>query len=257
MHHVFVFAGQKSLVLHTAAGLGPSLITHLDHYWIREDLGFHDRSDEWGEVILAGPHAAGIIKSLTSANVVGGDSYLANYDLSWNRRPLMIRRWRERGFDSFHLAADAAEIGTLWQSLRQLGAKACGMKALEAIRIEEGFPVIGLDVTDKNLPQEVGRNEKAISFTKGCYLGQEIVARIDSRAQSPRCFAAFASSRPKRRPAAESCSMMPSLRGRSLRPRIRPASRRASRWPTFDVHTTNRAWCSIRRGGRQRWLSCR
>jgi folate-binding protein YgfZ len=40
---------------------------------------------------------------------------------------------------------------------------------------------MGLDITDKNLPQEVGRNEKAISFTKGCYLGQEIVARIDSR----------------------------------------------------------------------------
>ena len=178
---MFVFAGPKSLVLHTAAGLGPSLIAHLDHYWIREDLAFHDRSDEWGEVILAGPHAAGIIKSLTSANVAGGDSYLTNYDVSWNGRPLMIRRWRERGFDSLHLAADAAEIGTLWQALRQLGAKACGMRALEAIRIEEGFPVIGLDITDKNLPQEVGRNEKAISFTKGCYLGQEIVARIDSR----------------------------------------------------------------------------
>ena len=56
------------------------------------------------------------------------------------------------------------------------------MKALEAIRIEEeGFPVIGLDITDKSLPQEVGRDEKAICFTKGCYLGQEIVARIDSR----------------------------------------------------------------------------
>ena len=64
VHHVFVFAGPKSLVLHTAAGLGPSLLAHLDHYWIREDLGFHDRSNEWGEVILAGPQAAGIIESL-------------------------------------------------------------------------------------------------------------------------------------------------------------------------------------------------
>ncbi len=207
IHHVFVFAGPNSLVLHTAAGLGPSLIAHLDHYWIREDLAFHDRSDEWGEVILAGPHAAGIIKSLTAGPLAlrerareralsgagsdtpsppaplpeGEGSYLTNYGLSWNGRPLMIRRWRERGFDSLHLAANAADIGALWQALRQLGAKACGMRALEAIRIEEGFPVIGLDITDKNLPQEVGHNEKAISFTKGCYLGQEIVARIDSR----------------------------------------------------------------------------
>jgi folate-binding protein YgfZ len=181
MHHVFVFAGPQSLVLHTAAGLGPSLLAHLDHFWIREDLAFHDRSEQWGEVILAGPHAVGIIKSLTGDNVTGGDAYLATYDLTWNDRPLMARRWRERGFDSFHLGTDAAAIGSLWQALRQFGAKACGIKALEAIRIEEGFPVIGLDITEKNLPQEVGRNEKAISLTKGCYLGQEIVARIDSR----------------------------------------------------------------------------
>jgi folate-binding protein YgfZ len=209
VHHVFIFAGPKSLVLHTAAGLGPSLLAHLDHYWIREDLGFHDRSDEWGEVILAGPLSAGIIERLTSSPLAlresvsadlpsppaplpeepsppaplpkGEGSYLANYDLSWNARPLMVRRWRERGFDSFHLAADADQIGPLWRALRELGATACGMRALEAIRIEEGFPVIGLDITDKNLPQEAGRNEKAISFTKGCYLGQEIVARIDSR----------------------------------------------------------------------------
>jgi folate-binding protein YgfZ len=144
-------------------------------------LAFHDRSEQWGEVILAGPHAVGIIKTLTGANTAGGDAYLATFDLDWNGQQLVARRWRERGFDSFHLATDAAAVGTLWQALRQLGAKACGMKALEAVRIEEGFPVIGLDITDKNLPQEVGRNEKAISFTKGCYLGQEIVARIDSR----------------------------------------------------------------------------
>ena len=101
--------------------------------------------------------------------------------VEWNGRPLMVRRLQERGFQSFHLAGEAADMGPLWRALRQLGAAACGMRALETVRIEEGFPVIGLDITEKTLPQEVGRNEKAISFTKGCYLGQEIVARIDSR----------------------------------------------------------------------------
>ena len=106
MHHVFVFAGPKSLVLHTTAGLGPSLVAHLDHYWIREDLGFNDRSEEWGEVILAGPQAAGIVELLTASSLVlpsppaplpeGEGSYLSNYDLSWNGRPLMVRRWARR-----------------------------------------------------------------------------------------------------------------------------------------------------------------
>ncbi len=181
LHHVVVFAGPQSLVLHTAAGMGPGLIAHLEHYWIREDLKFHDRSADWGQLILAGPDAAGIVEKLAGGIVPPNDAYLSNFDISWNGRPLMVRRFQERGFTSFHLAMDAAEMDPLWRALRQLGAAACGMGALETIRIEVGFPVIGLDITDKNLPQEVGRSEKAISFTKGCYLGQEIVARIDSR----------------------------------------------------------------------------
>ena len=266
MHHVFVFAGPNSLVLHTAAGLGPSLIAHLDHYWIREDLAFHDRSDEWGEVILAGPQAVGIIESLIGrpsppAPLPKGEgSYLANCDLTWNGRPLMVRRWRERGFDSFHLAAGADQIGPLWRALRELGATACGMRALEAIRIEEGFPVIGVDITEKNLPQEVGRNEKAISFTKGCYLGQEIVARIDSRGAVAKVLSRSAlprvdrSAGRRRRVAAARASP----RDRLLRPHIRPVSRRACALALRSPPcSTSRAWCSIRLAGRQRWSSCR
>jgi folate-binding protein YgfZ len=182
LHHVFVFAGPHSLVLHTAAGLGPSLIAHLDHYWIREDLKFVDRSAEWGQLVLAGPNAAELAERLAGPlSLREMASYLSTFNVSWNGRPLMVRRFQERGYQSFHLAGDAADMAPLWRALRASGAAACGVRALETMRIEEGFPVIGLDITDKNLPQEVGRNEKAISFSKGCYLGQEIVARIDSR----------------------------------------------------------------------------
>ncbi len=181
LHHVFIFAGPQSLVLHTAAGLGKSLCSHLDYYLIREDVQFHDRSSEWGELVLAGPQSAEIIERLAAANLPSGNDYLACVSAPWNGRPLMVRRLQERGFQSFHIAGEAADMGPLWRALRQLGAAPCGMRALETIRIEEGFPVIGIDITEKTLPQEVGRNEKAISFNKGCYLGQEIVARIDSR----------------------------------------------------------------------------
>ena len=49
-----------------------------------------------------------------------------------------------------------------------------------ALRVDVGFPRFGVDITDNNLPQEVNRNAAAISFTKGCYLGQETIARIDA-----------------------------------------------------------------------------
>src|SRR5205823_1916516 len=51
---------------------------------------------------------------------------------------------------------------------------------VEFLRIEAGTPVFGKDITEKNLPQEIGRDDRAISFVKGCYLGQETVARIDA-----------------------------------------------------------------------------
>jgi len=181
LHHLFVYAGPESLVLQTAAGRGPNLCSHLDHYLIREDVQLHDRTSQWGELILAGPKSADVLQRLIAANLPGGDAYLANFHANWGGRPLMIRRLQDRGFLSFHLAGESADMGPLWRDLRQLDVAACGMRALETVRIEEGFPVIGLDITEKTLPQEVGRNEKAISFNKGCYLGQEIVARIDSR----------------------------------------------------------------------------
>ena len=54
------------------------------------------------------------------------------------------------------------------------------IQRFDAARIEAGMPLFGVDFDDSNLPQEVGRDAEAISFTKGCYLGQETVARIDA-----------------------------------------------------------------------------
>ena len=63
---------------------------------------------------------------------------------------------------------------------RELGLVEAGPEVFEVLRIEAGTPVFGKDLTDKNLPQELGRDARAISFVKGCYLGQETVARLDA-----------------------------------------------------------------------------
>ena len=64
--------------------------------------------------------------------------------------------------------------------VQERGAEPCQAAAFHAARIEAGVPLFGVDFNDSNLPQEVGRDHEAISFTKGCYLGQETVARIDA-----------------------------------------------------------------------------
>jgi folate-binding protein YgfZ len=75
------------------------------------------------------------------------------------------------------LPDDGRQVAAL---LRGAGAIECGPAAIDAFRIEAGMPLYGRDITIENLPQEVNRNAQAISFTKGCYLGQETVARIDA-----------------------------------------------------------------------------
>jgi hypothetical protein len=91
-----------------------------------------------------------------------------------------VRRVDWAGPVGFFLSASAESVDAVRKALVSAGAVPCGDKAVEIARIEAGTPFYGRDITDKSFPQEVGRDARAISFTKGCYLGQETVARIDA-----------------------------------------------------------------------------
>lgn len=72
-------------------------------------------------------------------------------------------------------------IGAGLEEMIEAGAEVVELAALEGLRIERGEAIVGVDVGDSTIPQEMGSVDHAVSFTKGCYLGQELVARIDSR----------------------------------------------------------------------------
>lgn len=174
--HVYVFAEEEQLVLDTVPGQGEFLLRHLDRYLIREKvelvpiLNRHD-------LLFAGPWAKELLKKhgvpdpplehCGNARVAGGQFSLRRVDLV--------------GPESWMIALPAGEIYRLfWNASIELGATPCGATAFTAARIAAGVPLFGDDITDANLPQEIGRDRQAISFTKGCYLGQETVARIDA-----------------------------------------------------------------------------
>ncbi len=71
-------------------------------------------------------------------------------------------------------------LGETWERIKDAGAQPAGAAVWSALRIEAGLPIWGIDLTDENLAQEAGRTASAISFTKGCYLGQEPIARLDA-----------------------------------------------------------------------------
>jgi folate-binding protein YgfZ len=89
--------------------------------------------------------------------------------------------WKLLGTESGALLeVGANDVSRLRQILRDRSSTPCNMAAFNSLRIEAGTPLFGVDFNEQNFPQEVGRDGEAISFTKGCYLGQETVARIDA-----------------------------------------------------------------------------
>lgn len=193
--HVFVFVGADSIWLETIPEAEAGLLAHLDRYLITEDVALHGRTAEWGELLVTGPASTAKLHALGWL-----DQELPVDGHSWGRFPtclnddnedggsetcptnesLHVRRVDLLGTPGYLLAAPRPALGELWTQLTTAGVQPAGSLAFEPLRIEAGFPLYGRDITEDNLAQEVARTSRCISFTKGCYLGQEPIARIDA-----------------------------------------------------------------------------
>ncbi len=172
--HILAIHGGEQLVVISAGGPGPQLRDFLDRYHIREDLTIELCPTVTCTTVF-GPHATELLAGIAveTAASPATESFL----------PLpggcaIQRDWFGAG--SWLLQCDASSSTALFARLEQEGAVKCNSDVAEALRIETGTPQFARDFGDDNFPQEVSRDELAISFTKGCYLGQETVARIDA-----------------------------------------------------------------------------
>jgi folate-binding protein YgfZ len=177
--YLLVFQRPQSLVLRLVGGEAATVVEHLDRYIIRAKVELHDRSAQWGEFLLAGRKAEEVLATLASVPLP--KLPLAHVETEAVGTVLSIRRLELGGPAAFLLSAGVEAVPFVEQALEQAGARRCGPEAAEALRIEAGWPCFGRDISAENLPQEVGRDALTISYHKGCYLGQETVARIESR----------------------------------------------------------------------------
>ena len=175
--HTLIFADEDALVLETVPGQAEKLIAHLDRYLMRERVTLADRGATHAELLLAGATAAATLAAL---EVAVPEQLLASSDAELAGAALRVRRCDLAGPHSFLIECPRASTAAVRRALEAADATPCSSAAFEAARIEHGTPFFGQDISEKNLPQEVGRDERAISFVKGCYLGQETVARIDA-----------------------------------------------------------------------------
>jgi len=175
--HVLVFCEPDRFWLDTSPGQAATLIAHFDKFVISEDVQFVDRTANTGLLLVAGKRAGEVLGQLTgqeppSEMLATAHGKMGEFDLRLTRVPYVA--------DGHFVWLAPRDVVPALDQLVQAGAALCTILTVEAARIATGFPLFGHDITDDNLPQEVGRDAQAISFTKGCYLGQETVARIDA-----------------------------------------------------------------------------
>lgn len=177
--HIFVFAERDSLWLESVAGSAATLLPHLDRYLITEDVRFTDRSTEFAEWLLVGTQSTELLERLgLIVAALPRYGHLASGTATLPLRAIRRVEWLDS--PTWLLSMPAAQRDEVQRTLTQAGAQLATEDEFHSLRIAAGFPLYGIDITEENLAQEVGRTALAISFTKGCYLGQEPIARIDA-----------------------------------------------------------------------------
>jgi folate-binding protein YgfZ len=164
------------LELEIAADQYERLLAHLERFIIMDDVELVPLSGE-AALGLTGPAANDV---LARVGLPVLSEAMTSTRVEWNGINLRIAR--DYGVVAAHYAlwAPEAQLGKLWKFLRTAGATPAGSAAVEAFRIAEGIPLYGIDMAERDLPQETSQT-RALHFSKGCYLGQEIVERIHSR----------------------------------------------------------------------------
>ena len=176
--HIFAFAGDESLFVESVPHTAERLIGHLSRYQISEDVEFHDRSPELATFFLTGPESPVILARL---GVDCADLVSLQYRRClFGEIPVHVRRNDLTRLPGYMLVVPRQLAAMLWKQFTDRGVRLAGSAAWKSLRINACFPEYGVDFTDENLAQEVNRTSTAISFSKGCYLGQEPIARIDA-----------------------------------------------------------------------------
>jgi folate-binding protein YgfZ len=166
---------EDHILLDTEPETRRKLYEHLDRYIIADDVTIEDATDRLSTIAVEGPDAARIL-----GNMGAPLPELAYSSVTWN--DVTVARLSSTGADGYFLVVPAERRDEIVQQLEAAGATAATHDDARVVRIEHGHPRYGEEITERYLVQETGQLQ-AVHFSKGCYLGQEIVERVRSRAQ--------------------------------------------------------------------------
>jgi folate-binding protein YgfZ len=160
--------------LSTPPGQAPRLLAALERYHFSEDVRLADTSAGHAPLELVGPAADALVARLAGTTLeLERHAWRA---LPWRGAELVLVAL---GSGAWRLDCGPERLIELWDALLAGGATACGLVVRDSLRVEAGLALAGLDVDENVYPQEAGL-EHAFALDKGCYVGQEVVAKIDT-----------------------------------------------------------------------------
>ena len=180
---LYVFESGDTILLDVPAAELSATLQRLDQFIFSEDVQLVDFSSTLESVWIHGPEAAALLdQTLTGVQGLAGwpEYHNARAGVSSRNdpRPHFVARNSQLGVPGFVLYVEPGGKAELERALIARGAVVADESAIEAARIAAGYPVFGVDMTDDTIPLEAGIEESAISFSKGCYVGQEVIIRV-------------------------------------------------------------------------------
>ncbi|HEY7423035.1 MAG TPA: aminomethyltransferase family protein [Gemmataceae bacterium] len=175
--------GPPGFSLDVAPGAADKVIQYLDRFLISERVEFADHTSAFAQMHLAGPRASAILGQLLGEASVPAEplrhglAHFGGMAGSW------LRRHDALGLPGYDILCPAVQAANIWQRMIQVGARPAGRQACEILRIEAGLPREGADIDENTFAPEIGRIAETISYTKGCYLGQESIVMARDRGQ--------------------------------------------------------------------------
>ena len=173
-----VYALEDRILLELPAGSTDKFLQVIDKFLISEKAYFESADDAYAILALQGPGAETILSDLSGATL--DPAPYSHAEIPIAGAPVRVARRSEAVAPGFHCWTAPAHAEALWKTLSEAGAVPLGAEAQETLRIEAGIPLYGQDVDETVILPEA-RLDALVNYTKGCYIGQETVARVKYR----------------------------------------------------------------------------
>jgi folate-binding protein YgfZ len=187
-----VYNEGETLTVETDRSQLEKILATFDHYIIMDDVEVTNISDSWTALGVMGPNSRAVLNAAGIAvpQLQPLQTYAAQCKCDCECLECVVVRGEDALQESYAIWLAPKDVLKTWRALIAAGTTPVGTDALEIQRIMAGVPLYGIDIRERDLPQET-EQLRALNFNKGCYVGQEIVERIRSRGNVHRKFTGF------------------------------------------------------------------